>query len=428
MVFQNCGEFASNSGEDGEKLAFLSGKSVFGVTRKEAFEEINRPTADVGTVAVKQVAGNVRVTNFCTNSFTYNLGTTTGVEARLLNSAGQSACKLDGVAVKEMLLNLSDLSFANLRQQCGEAFAAGTYRLVVTRAGTSDPLVFDGSPVAGGSAGINVQFSTSLRDGTDQIALTSPRAYVLYHYNNGAVAGTAAAGGNRVQANAELPQPPANTNPALCAEAGEVPPPPPADPLLIQLSDGYAFRQVRLSPITRGVMFDIMGEAGQPQAHVKQMISWFADTATASYNAWLVKPNSSNQVNSVDEMMGDRTKGPDGLFAENGFEALRKWDGRLNYLVDGQDAFSARARDGKIDANDSVFSDLRLWLDKNNDGVAQSEELVPLTTAGVVSIDLNYDKNFSETDVYGNEIKFKSVVRMKDGRLNLIYDIFFRTL
>jgi hypothetical protein len=96
-------------------------------------------------------------------------------------------------------------------------------------------------------------------------------------------------------------------------------------------------------------------------------------------------------------------------------------------MVDGQSTFG-KSRDGKIDSSDAVFSELRLWLDKNNNGVAEAEELVSLETAGVVSIDLNYDKNFAETDVYGNQIKFKSVVRMKDGRLNLIYDIFFRTL
>jgi hypothetical protein len=97
----------------------------------------------------------------------------------------------------------------------------------------------------------------------------------------------------------------------------------------------------------------------------------------------------------------------------NGYEALRKYDTN---------------NDGFIDANDGVFSQLRLWHDLNGDGIAQPNELVTLDAAGIQAIDLSYDSNYQEVDKYGNEIKSKSVVVMKGGALNLIYDVWFRLL
>ncbi|HEX8076379.1 MAG TPA: hypothetical protein VF511_01080, partial [Chthoniobacterales bacterium] len=50
-------------------------------------------------------------------------------------------------------------------------------------------------------------------------------------------------------------------------------------------------------------------------------------------------------------------------------------------------AFDANA-DGKISASDPVWSELRLWKDRNQDGVTQAGELVTLASQNLASIDL----------------------------------------
>jgi hypothetical protein len=116
------------------------------------------------------------------------------------------------------------------------------------------------------------------------------------------------------------------------------------------------------------------------------------------------------QVKGVDELFGNNTFGPDYTFAENGFAALAKYD--LNH-------------DGKIDAKDPIFRDLRLWSDKNKDGIVQPEELKSLQELGLEEIDLQYDSSYYERDQYGNESRFRSDVKSVNGQLHMIFDLWF---
>jgi hypothetical protein len=68
---------------------------------------------------------------------------------------------------------------------------------------------------------------------------------------------------------------------------------------------------------------------------------------------------------------------------------------------------------------------LKLWSDKNKDGKSQKGELVSLSNAGLLAIDLTYDDSFSERDQYGNETRMKSVVKYSDGSYRLIFDLWF---
>ncbi len=178
-----------------------------------------------------------------------------------------------------------------------------------------------------------------------------------------------------------------------------------ASPLVIK-TDKNDRGGIKLTSQRRGVFFDILGENSFPFAHAKKRISWISKP---SY-MFLVKPNAYGQVRGINEMFGDNTKGPDGLFADDGYAALEKYD--LN-------------QDKVIDAADPVFSKLMLWSDKNLDGRAQRRELISLEEAGLVAIDLLYDASYSETDQYGNQINMKSVVRYSDGTLRSIFDLWF---
>ena len=191
----------------------------------------------------------------------------------------------------------------------------------------------------------------------------------------------------------------------------------PTSPLVIQLGNESP---IRLTPPLDGIRFDIMGQNATP-AHKPKLISWFDDTS-ASENFLLALPDENGQIRGIDELFGDNTTGPDGRTASNGYTALAKYDGRL-----ARGGFDHRAVDGLITPEDEIFDDLRLWADANRDGIAQASEVSTLASRGISVIDLNYDPNYLERDEFGNEIRMKSVVKTRDGKLHRIYDIWFRT-
>lgn len=61
-------------------------------------------------------------------------------------------------------------------------------------------------------------------------------------------------------------------------------------------------------------------------------------------------------------------------------------------------------KDGVIDANDKVFKHLKLWNDRNSDGVSQKVELKTLKEMGVTSIDLKFEY---ETKKFGDRAEYK---------------------
>ena len=193
-----------------------------------------------------------------------------------------------------------------------------------------------------------------------------------------------------------------------------------ASPLVIQIENGLEPEPIRLTAPSRGVFFDILGENAKPVAHAKTKISWLARNAQ-NQHYFLVKPNAKGEVNGIDELFGDNTKGPDGKFAANGYEALRKFDGRTS-----SGGIDAGALDGFISKHDAVFGELRLWRDDNRDGRASLSELFSLSELGLEVIDLGYDSSYLERDRWGNETRMKSVAKTGDGKLHLVFDLWFR--
>jgi len=57
--------------------------------------------------------------------------------------------------------------------------------------------------------------------------------------------------------------------------------------------------------------------------------------------------------------------------------------------------------DGQIDANDAVYSQLRIWVDKSHDGISQGDEVFTLAELGITSISLDYEAA-PWTDAFGN--------------------------
>ncbi len=95
----------------------------------------------------------------------------------------------------------------------------------------------------------------------------------------------------------------------------------------------------------------------------------------------------------VTELFGSRMLAPDDAYHANGFEALAKYD-RPQY---GGDA------DGQITHSDWVWHRLRLWVDRNHDGVSQWSEVSLPAVHKVVSLNLAYVEGHAY-DEYGNEM------------------------
>lgn len=175
----------------------------------------------------------------------------------------------------------------------------------------------------------------------------------------------------------------------------------PNSPIVLDIS-GSGFD---LTSAANGVVFDISG-TGHPI-----QIAW---TAPGAQNAFLCLPDSSGRCDDGKDLFGNFTPQPPSA-TPNGFAALAVYDQPTN----------GGNGDGVIDANDAVFSSLRLWIDANHDGISQPNELYTLPSLGIISIGLSY-KWDQRTDQYGNVFRYRAQVNPggAPGVGRIAYDVF----
>ena len=186
---------------------------------------------------------------------------------------------------------------------------------------------------------------------------------------------------------------------------------PTCSPIILDV-DGENFH---LTSAAGGVMFDIAGSG-----HAVQ-IAW---TDPHFHNAFLALPGPDGLVHSGKELFGNFTPQPQSPHP-NGFIALAPYDEPEN----------GGNGDGIIDEHDHVYSQLRLWIDENHDGVCQANELHRLPEFGVYSLALNYVES-KRTDQFGNRFRYKAKVnpgsrrderdrKPTDDPGRWTYDVFF---
>ncbi len=164
------------------------------------------------------------------------------------------------------------------------------------------------------------------------------------------------------------------------------------DPIVLDL-DGDG---IELTSLENGVEFDLDGDGAKERTA----------TATGGDGFLVLDRNGNGAIDNGTELFGDQNG------AANGFEELKKFDSN---------------RDGVIDAKDTIFEELKVFVDGNQDGVSQSNELSSLSDLGIASINLNF-QDVQERASGGNSIAQRSYFTRTDGSQGAAVDALLNTL
>ena len=157
-------------------------------------------------------------------------------------------------------------------------------------------------------------------------------------------------------------------------------------PVLVDLA-GNGFD---LTNSDQGVLFNLTGVGAMKW-------SW---TAIQSDDAWLVLDrNDDGIISDGSELFGCITQ-QTRTVTPNGFIALAEYD---KFLSGGNG-------DGLIDPADSIFASLQLWQDMNHNGVSEPYEMLPLSSADILAIELGY-KEAGRQDRHGNRFRYRAKIR-----------------
>jgi hypothetical protein len=128
---------------------------------------------------------------------------------------------------------------------------------------------------------------------------------------------------------------------------------------------------------------------------------------------------NEDHVAQVRELFGSRMVASNGEYHPHGFDALEKYD-RPYYGGDG---------DGQITQKDWLWARLKLWVDRNHDGVSQPTEISVPSAHRIVALNL-LRFNGDVYDEHGNEqyLIGSYVVRVhgNETELRLMADVEFK--
>ncbi|MEM7583250.1 MAG: hypothetical protein AAF560_07710 [Acidobacteriota bacterium] len=186
-----------------------------------------------------------------------------------------------------------------------------------------------------------------------------------------------------------------------CEPGGEPPIPGGSTPIVVSLLDA----RYELTSHLSGVFFDIDAD------EATDLTAW---TVGGSDDAFLVLDRNSNGlIDDGTELFGGVTPQPPSQ-APNGFAALAVFDAPEN----GGDL------DGYISSRDAIFDKLRLWVDADHNGHSDAHELLTLSEADILFLDLAYGES-RKVDEHGNEFRYWSMVG-READIITVWDVILR--
>jgi hypothetical protein len=177
-------------------------------------------------------------------------------------------------------------------------------------------------------------------------------------------------------------------------------------PIVIDL----ASNGIRLGEEGVGVRFDVNADG------IRDHVQW---VRPGGDEAFLALDRSGNGlVDDGAELFGVGTPMLlEGRKAPNGFVGLAQYDQRQ---LGGND-------DGLITEADAIWPQLRVWLDKDANGVATADEMRTLRSQGITALE-TIPKVRKYVDEAGNVIPFWAWARAATNGRMLMVDVFFRVL
>lgn len=161
-----------------------------------------------------------------------------------------------------------------------------------------------------------------------------------------------------------------------------------SDPLVIDLiGQGY-----EIINYNEGAKFDINADGKLDRT------SWIRGMS----GLLVFDKNNNGKIDNGRELFGEQNS------ATNGFLELSKYDDDKNE---------------KIDSNDSIYKNLRVYLDLNNDRKIQNNELFSLSSLGIKAIYLNFVRK--NQYINNNKLLFESFYELEDGTKRKIGDFAF---
>ena len=191
--------------------------------------------------------------------------------------------------------------------------------------------------------------------------------------------------------------------------------PPLPDKEIEKHKEPFKLAQTRISPL----VLDIDGDGVETTsinagAYFDHDANGFAESTgwvSADDGFLALDRNGDGRISNGTELFGNQTLLPDGGQAGDGFQALAQWD---------------ENGDGRIDTNDAIWSQLRIWRDQNEDGYSEASELYSLNDFGIASLDTGYSDAIAFVDAQGNEHRQQGAFTRADGTSGAVSDVWFQ--